>query len=103
MSETKRRSDSEAHTGSTMLSPTCVWLPALTGLFVIQVLRAMGCGKIIAVDLEDEKLKPLHFVIRHTANDKYECFNAERAVTSQLTVDSHGIVQSHTGHWIAQK
>lgn len=58
---------------------------------------------VASLDLEDEKLKPLHFVIRHTANDKYECFNAERAVTSQLTVDSHGIVQSHTGHWIAQK
>lgn len=29
----------------------------MIGLFVIQVLRAKGCGKIIAVDLEDEKLK----------------------------------------------
>jgi len=29
----------------------------MIGLFVIQVLRARGCGKIIAVDLEDEKLK----------------------------------------------
>ena len=28
----------------------------MIGLFVIQVLRARGCGKIIAVDLEDEKL-----------------------------------------------
>jgi len=27
------------------------------GLFVIQVLRARGCGKIIAIDLDDEKLK----------------------------------------------
>ncbi len=29
----------------------------MIGLFVIQVLRARGCGKIIALDLEDEKLK----------------------------------------------
>ena len=29
----------------------------MIGLFVIQVLRTRGCGKIIAVDLEDEKLK----------------------------------------------
>jgi L-iditol 2-dehydrogenase len=28
----------------------------MIGLFVIQVLRAKGCGKIIAVDLENEKL-----------------------------------------------
>ena len=28
----------------------------MIGLFVIQVLRARGCGKIIAIDLEDEKL-----------------------------------------------
>ena len=29
----------------------------MIGLFVIQVLRAKGCGTIIAVDLEDKKLK----------------------------------------------
>jgi len=29
----------------------------MIGLFIIQVLRARGCGKIIAVDLEDEKLE----------------------------------------------
>jgi len=29
----------------------------MIGLFVIQVLRARGCGKIIAIDLEDEKLQ----------------------------------------------
>jgi len=29
----------------------------MIGLFVIQVLRAKGCGKIIAIDLEDDKLK----------------------------------------------
>lgn len=29
----------------------------MVGLFVIQVLRARGCGRIIAVDLDDEKLK----------------------------------------------
>jgi len=29
----------------------------MIGLFVIQVLRAKGCGKIIAIDLEDEKLR----------------------------------------------
>jgi L-iditol 2-dehydrogenase len=29
----------------------------MIGLFVIQVLRAKGCGTIIAVDLEDEKLE----------------------------------------------
>jgi len=28
----------------------------MIGLFVIQVLRAKGCGKIIAIDLEDDKL-----------------------------------------------
>jgi L-iditol 2-dehydrogenase len=28
----------------------------MIGLFVIQVLRTRGCGKIIAIDLEDEKL-----------------------------------------------
>jgi len=29
----------------------------MIGLFVIQVLRSRGCGKIIAIDLEDEKLR----------------------------------------------
>jgi len=29
----------------------------MIGLFVIAVLRAKGCGKIIAIDLEDDKLK----------------------------------------------
>lgn len=29
----------------------------MIGLFVIQVLRARGCGKIIAIDLEDDKLQ----------------------------------------------
>ncbi len=29
----------------------------MVGLFVIQVLRSMGCGTIIAVDLEEEKLR----------------------------------------------
>jgi L-iditol 2-dehydrogenase len=29
----------------------------MIGLFVIQVLRARGCGKIIAIDLEDDKLR----------------------------------------------
>jgi len=29
----------------------------MIGLFVIQILRAKGCGNIIAVDLEDDKLK----------------------------------------------
>jgi len=29
----------------------------MIGLFVIQVLRARGCGKIISIDLEDEKLQ----------------------------------------------
>jgi len=29
----------------------------MIGLFVIQILRAKGCGKIIAIDLEDEKLQ----------------------------------------------
>ncbi len=29
----------------------------MIGLFVIQVLRARGCGKIIAIDLEDDRLK----------------------------------------------
>ena len=29
----------------------------MIGLFVIQVLRARGCGKIIAVDLDEDKLK----------------------------------------------
>ena len=29
----------------------------MIGLFVIQVLRSKGCGKIIAIDLEDDKLK----------------------------------------------
>jgi len=29
----------------------------MIGLFVVQVLRAKGCGKIIAIDLEEEKLQ----------------------------------------------
>ena len=33
----------------------------MIGLFVIQVLRAKGCGTIIAIDLEDEKLNLAKF------------------------------------------
>lgn len=39
------------------LNDTAVVLGSgMIGLFVIQVLRARGCGKIIAIDLEDDKL-----------------------------------------------
>jgi L-iditol 2-dehydrogenase len=39
----------------------------MIGLFVVQVLRARGCGTIIAIDLEDEKLKLARELGAHSA------------------------------------
>ena len=55
-----------------------------------------------SLDLAVVSLRPLQFVLRRTASDKYECIGVEDGVTSQLTVDAQGIVRSHAGHWIAQ-
>lgn len=54
------------------------------------------------LDLENERLTPLHLVFRRTGNDTYECFEAETGTTTHLTVDAQGIVRTHAGHWIAQ-
>lgn len=55
-----------------------------------------------SLDHVNERLTPLHFVFRRTANDQYECIETETGITSQLRVDAQGIVRSHAGHWIAQ-
>ena len=57
---------------------------------------------VARLDLETERLTPLHLVFRRTADEEYECLNAATGKTSHLVVDRHGIVQRHTGHWIAQ-
>jgi len=57
---------------------------------------------VARLDLEKQRLTPLHLVFRRTANTEYECLNGETGKTSHLSVDAQGIVQTHTGHWIAQ-
>lgn len=57
---------------------------------------------VARLDLENERLTPLHLVFRHIADEAYECLNAETGETSHLSVDGHGIIRTHTGHWIAQ-
>lgn len=54
------------------------------------------------LDLENERLTPVHLVFRHTANEKYECLNTETGMTSYLLVDTQGVIRTHTGYWIAQ-
>ncbi|MFO7933479.1 MAG: galactitol-1-phosphate 5-dehydrogenase [Bacteroidales bacterium] len=50
----------------------------MVGLFVIQVLRTKGCGKVIAVDIEDEKLALAEKLgADHTLNPKREDVAAE--------------------------
>lgn len=57
---------------------------------------------VARLDLETESLTPLRLVFRRIAEEEYECLNAETGKTSHLLVDGHGIVQTYTGHWIAQ-
>lgn len=57
---------------------------------------------VARLDLEKERLEPRHLVIRRTANSDYEWMETETGTTSHLTVDAHGIVRTHQGHWIAQ-
>lgn len=54
------------------------------------------------LDLGNERLTPIHLVLRRTANEEYECLNVETDTTSYLLVDAQGIIRTHTGHWIAQ-
>jgi hypothetical protein len=53
------------------------------------------------LDLENERLRPLPLVFRRIADEEYECLNVETGETSHLLVDRHGIIRTHTGHWIA--
>lgn len=57
---------------------------------------------VARLDMENVWLTPLRLVFRRTANDKYQCLNTETGATSHLSVDTQGIVRTHTGHWIAQ-
>ena len=57
---------------------------------------------VARLDLEDERLTPLDLVFRRIADEQYECLNAETGKISHLLVDRHGIIRTHTGHWIAQ-
>ncbi|MBJ3764528.1 putative glycolipid-binding domain-containing protein [Maribius pontilimi] len=57
---------------------------------------------VASLDLENERLDPLHVVIRRTAHDAYEWLETETGATSYLSVDAHGIVRTHKGHWSAQ-
>jgi len=57
---------------------------------------------VARLNLEKERLTPLHLVFRRTAENEYECLNAYTGKTSHLLVDGHGIIQSLTGVWIAQ-
>ncbi len=57
---------------------------------------------VARLDLENERLTPLHLVVRRIAEEEYECLNAETGKTSHLLVDRHGVIQRHTGRWIAQ-
>ena len=58
--------------------------------------------QVARLDLEKERLKPLHLVFRRIANNEYECLKSETGTTSHLSVDAQGIVQTHKGRWIAQ-
>lgn len=57
---------------------------------------------VAKLDLENERLKPLHLVFRRIANNEYECLTTETGTRSHLSVDAQGIVRAHKGHWIAQ-
>jgi len=69
----------------------------MIGLFVIQVLRAKGCGKIIAIDLEDEKLtlaKELgaDFIFNPTRDDvKKEVFDLSEGRGADVVFEVVGI------------
>lgn len=100
-----------------MLNGTSV--PAVTGAkdidlgftpatFTLPIRRLnLGVGNeaeilVARLDLETERLKPLHLVFRRRSNDEYECLNTETGTTSHLLVDAQAIVRTHKGHWIAQ-
>lgn len=57
---------------------------------------------VARLDLEKERLTPLHLVFRRKAKDKYECLLTETGTTSLLLVDAQGIVRTHKGQWTAQ-
>lgn len=57
---------------------------------------------VARLDLENGRLTPLALVFRRSAEEDYECLNAETGKTSYLSVDRHGIIQKHKGHWIAR-
>ena len=57
---------------------------------------------VARLDLEKERLRPLHLVFRRTANNEYECLETKTGTTSHLSVDAQGIVRTHKGQWAAQ-
>ncbi|MEI4234907.1 putative glycolipid-binding domain-containing protein [Roseovarius sp. D22-M7] len=57
---------------------------------------------VARLDLENDRLTPLPLVFRRIAEEEYDCLNADTGRTSHLVVDGHGIIQRHTGQWIAQ-
>ncbi len=100
-----------------MLNGTAV--PAVTGAkdiyfgfspatFTLPIRRLkLGVGDeaeilVARLDLENVQLKPLHLVVRRTANNEYEWLETETNTTSYLSVDAQGIVRTHKGHWIAR-
>lgn len=57
---------------------------------------------VARLDLENDRLTPLHLVFRRIAGEQYDCLNAETGKTSHLSVDRQGIIQTDPGQWIAQ-
>jgi hypothetical protein len=79
--------------------------PASLTLPIRRLKLGVGDEAEIAVaklDLENERLTPLHLVFRRTGKDSYECFETETGTTSSITVDAQGIVRAQHGRWIAQ-
>lgn len=54
------------------------------------------------LDLDSERLTPLHILFRRTGDQDYECVETETGNRSQLAVDARGIVRAQKGHWIAR-
>jgi len=58
--------------------------------------------QVARLNIDKERLEPLHLVFRRVANDEYECLTTETGITSHYSVDAQGIVRVEQGHWIAQ-
>lgn len=87
---------------------TDVFLDFTPASFTLPIRRlALDTGaqsEIIAarLDVATEQLTPLHLVFRRISDEAYEVETAETGTTTRITVDNHGIVQAHPGHWVAQ-